>query len=756
MKGTFFSSDFVIDNNGNERLIEINTDTNIIPSVIESGIIDYTEFFDVLQSNGMTELTVIYKPDLHINMVNHLSQSVIDSASFISTFTKIELPSDNIFPTYPTETDTQFVLRMSYDEVAILDSEYAKGTLNLLALFADNDDSASVVNFYHSSSLYGSYNTLDYTINNTNVPDVAVKPIFEQHTPIGFYKLGNSTETNETRWNSFIESATNSFSVLQQYHFNSDSVVDNKVTSIRNFSIVYGPDLTIVPVGEYSIDAILDLPTSLNSEIDDAIIANKLSNKHYHEFTTNAPKPFTSGLLGTTMVLMSDGSYVQLQDLKENDAVESYFIVDSPQNDNTIELLNWKSEGIPFPTGSYLTSSLVVSSFVEDTEYNTINELVIDSDDKIYAGTKKMFLVYDSSSNATVYKYAMSIDPTIDYLYDLSASIFPITENNMYVLEDDNYKLAEIDVEYTDTYLISGSNHYNSVITHNVYCFVEGTQITLADGTFKNIENIEVGDEVITLNEVTKLNETKKVVGLKQPIHNDLVKYTLSNGTSVTCTFDHPFYVNRMELASYAPQLTNDRYKLDKTVRKIQKSDCVYMLPGMHAVAIDKIEPQPLVDTQTYIFEVEDNHNFYANGILTHNKATCFIAGTKIKLADGTSKNIEDVVAGEIVLSWDETTNTNVNGVVSEILVADVNSIIEIKFEDGTTITTTEEHPFYVNTNWVKAKDLIVGNECIKVDGSISVIKSIAIKEETTTVYNLLDVKDSHTFYANDILVHNK
>ena len=107
-------------------------------------------------------------------------------------------------------------------------------------------------------------------------------------------------------------------------------------------------------------------------------------------------------------------------------------------------------------------------------------------------------------------------------------------------------------------------------------------------------------------------------------------------------------------------------------------------------------------------------------------------------------------------LSVFETTNTNVNGVVSEILVADVNSIIEIKFEDGTTITTTEEHPFYVNTNWVKAKDLIVGNECIKVDGSISVIKSIAIKEETTTVYNLLDVKDSHTFYANDILVHNK
>ena len=80
-----------------------------------------------------------------------------------------------------------------------------------------------------------------------------------------------------------------------------------------------------------------------------------------------------------------------------------------------------------------------------------------------------------------------------------------------------------------------------------------------------------------------------------------------------------------MELASYAPNLTNERYQLGVTVRKIETGDFVYMIPkdngiGMHEVAIEKIEPQPLVDTQTYIFTVEDNHNFYANGILTHNK----------------------------------------------------------------------------------------------------------------------------------------
>jgi hypothetical protein len=246
-----------MDINGNERLIEINTDTNIIPSVIESGNIDYTKFFQYLESTNITELAIVYKPDLHINMVNHLSQSVHNLAPFISTITKIETASDSIFPTSPENSDSKFILRLAYDETAILDSEYAKGTLNLLTLFADNGDSGSVVNFYHSSSLYGLHNTLDYTINDTNIPDVATKTIFEQHKPIGFYKLGNSTDTNENRWNSFIDATDTSFSVLQQYHFNNSTLIDNKITSIRNFSIVYGPDLDIIPVGEYIIDAIL-------------------------------------------------------------------------------------------------------------------------------------------------------------------------------------------------------------------------------------------------------------------------------------------------------------------------------------------------------------------------------------------------------------------------------------------------------------------------------------------------------------------
>ena len=217
-------------------------------------------------------------------------------------------------------------------------------------------------------------------------------------------------------------------------------------------------------------------------------------------------------------------------------------------------------------------------------------------------------------------------------MYSIEEKVKKIEIDDIVKLYENNTKIINIEINEQNTVVYNlqdiENNHNffaNNVLVHNRFCFIAGTQITMADGSFKNIEEVQIGDEVITLNEETKLNEVKKVINTKSPIHNDLVKYTLSNGVEVTSTFDHPFYVNKMELASYNPTLTNERYQLGVTVRKIETGDFVYMISkdngiGMLEVDIEKIESQPLVDTQTYIFTVEDNHNFYANGILTHNK----------------------------------------------------------------------------------------------------------------------------------------
>ena len=128
--------DFVIDKNDNLRLIEINTDTGIVSQ--QKSILDWTDFIQLLSGNSITELEVIYKNSPQTPIVESLSDVIYKDATFITNYIKTIVPEDSIFPPSPTDSINKFILRMAYDEFAILDSEFAKGTLSLLELFADN------------------------------------------------------------------------------------------------------------------------------------------------------------------------------------------------------------------------------------------------------------------------------------------------------------------------------------------------------------------------------------------------------------------------------------------------------------------------------------------------------------------------------------------------------------------------------------------------------------------------------------------
>ena len=136
---------------------------------------------------------------------------------------------------------------------------------------------------------------------------------------------------------------------------------------------------------------------------------------------------------------------------------------------------------------------------------------------------------------------------------------------------------------------------------------------------------------------------------------------------------------------------------------------------------------------------------------------TCFIAGTEISLSNGDIKNIEDVNIGEEVITYNESTDENEIGTVGDLKKHEVNSVIRLTLDNENIITTTEEHPFFVEgKGWVKAGELQPLDVCKKVDGSESLVSTVEVLEETHTVYNLLSVSENHNFYANGILVHNK
>jgi len=149
-------------------------------------------------------------------------------------------------------------------------------------------------------------------------------------------------------------------------------------------------------------------------------------------------------------------------------------------------------------------------------------------------------------------------------------------------------------------------------------CFVGNTMIVIENGDVKSIKNIRPGDYVLSYNESTGQDEIKKVIAVKGKISTELIRYSFANGVVLESTKDHPYYVNGYNIASYDPIKTTEKYNFDLDIDLIKVGDVVN-LPNGETTYIEYIE-ELYTSEKVYTFEVEGNHNYYANGILVHNK----------------------------------------------------------------------------------------------------------------------------------------
>ncbi|MFJ6348762.1 polymorphic toxin-type HINT domain-containing protein [Streptomyces sp. NPDC092046] len=142
----------------------------------------------------------------------------------------------------------------------------------------------------------------------------------------------------------------------------------------------------------------------------------------------------------------------------------------------------------------------------------------------------------------------------------------------------------------------------------------------------------------------------------------------------------------------------------------------------------------------------------------------CFLAGTDVMMADGTTKDIEKVRVGDEVLATDPYTGETGARKVTELIVTESDK----KFNELTIITpggpkkltATFEHPFWVVSEhrWVEAGSLKPGMTLRTGNGgevAVSANRSFTRKART---YNLT-VEGLHTYYvlagSTPVLVHN-
>lgn len=141
-------------------------------------------------------------------------------------------------------------------------------------------------------------------------------------------------------------------------------------------------------------------------------------------------------------------------------------------------------------------------------------------------------------------------------------------------------------------------------------------------------------------------------------------------------------------------------------------------------------------------------------GNITVSFANCFVAGTAIHTINGT-KAIEDIKVGDTVLAYNEQTGQTEYSKVTQTFkkLTDTFTILNV---GNSTITSTPEHPYFANGQYVKAEDLKIGDKLLLSDGTYDIVKNInTITGEERYVYNF-EVSGLHNYFVDyGVLVHN-
>ena len=145
----------------------------------------------------------------------------------------------------------------------------------------------------------------------------------------------------------------------------------------------------------------------------------------------------------------------------------------------------------------------------------------------------------------------------------------------------------------------------SNVIKPGSFCFIAGTKV-LTDSGQKNIEDIEVGDQVLAYDEETGVTSYKPVLHLFRNTTKEWYHIQAAN-EEIICTGEHPFYV------------------IGKGFIKASELNCCDKLLNANGavVSIDCVWVERLETEQTtYNFEVADFHTYYVSElhILVHNR----------------------------------------------------------------------------------------------------------------------------------------
>lgn len=147
----------------------------------------------------------------------------------------------------------------------------------------------------------------------------------------------------------------------------------------------------------------------------------------------------------------------------------------------------------------------------------------------------------------------------------------------------------------------------------DVHCFAKGTKIQMADKSTRNIEDLNVGDQISYFDFESQELKVTTIEKMESVVHHGLVTYQFESGLTITSTQDHPYLILKKGWASLKPD-HSAQYEGFERIQKIESGDLFITANGPERLTTITYLPG---HQQTFtISKVSVGNNFIANGLV--------------------------------------------------------------------------------------------------------------------------------------------
>jgi hypothetical protein len=456
MKAVLISTDYIKTQDGNYKVLEMNTNTALdVLSEDQYNYLDLTELESFITSNGFTKVNLIYN-GLSKGFKSKLE--TICTGSTNVTFNSFETQHGSITVPYMEDDETTLTIRISYDTTAIVDDEYCRDKYGFIKALGNDTLKPKVF----IPNVVDDFQTLtEFTYTGTK-PNFIIKKRYPNYDKFVYPRLFKITSLEELI--AVKQLVENDNEYLQEYVVS--ELVNGKHNILRSIDLIYGSNLDIINLGGYkeihTLKADIWQDTyGTNNEIEKSNRPKYIT--HYGNLEESR-KPYVADI--DDNIIMSDNSFKSFGDIVVGDVVKSILITGLPENENQYNTADWTGSYTDFVNNFAMDTAVVISK----TESNTIDDLFvritledgITWDDNI--GTNIL------TKNGDVIKFKhvndLVIGDTIEMVNVLDNTIVNKTIQNLEPVFKYGVILGDIDVETKDVFLSIIENNL-ALIQHN-------------------------------------------------------------------------------------------------------------------------------------------------------------------------------------------------------------------------------------------------------------------------------------------------